>query len=385
MSKNYFLIKVCSYTVNGFTGFLKAFYYLISVLFDVILSPLSVFRRKRVLKQEIKKILIIKIDQLGDVLLSTTLIAAIKKKYPNVLIDYVVQESSFPVLKDNDSVNDIYTYYDTFLLTRALFSKRAKLNKSIWKILRENIKTLKTLKKNMYDVVINTRHSPPSSNIPWRFINPKALISFDVSQRSFLSDVTVSYDIYDEEWKNLHKLLLPLEIKEERLSSNFFNIADSVDDIIDTYIVITPVTFGNNRGWGLDKWRHLVEKISKSGVHVYLTGVRNQHNELDTIAHGISNVSVLTHLSISELARLLLGAQYVIGIESFPAHLSIVLGKKTYCLINTKKFYLKGFSKRGLVRFKSMIPLVENVSVLDISKLSVDDIIENIHENSSNK
>lgn len=275
MYQKYFVIKICSYLVNGPLGFLKVIYYLVSVLLDIIFSFFFLFKKEKSLKQEPKKILIIKIDQLEDVLLSTTLITAIKKKYPDAVIDYVIQESSLPVLKDNKGVSSIYTYYDISLLLRALLSGRKKLHTSIWKIFKENIGTLKALRNNEYDVVINTRHSPPSSNILWKLIKPEVLISFDVSQRNFLADITVPYDIYNEEWKNLHKLLLPLGIKEEVLGPHFFNIAESVGTIVDTYIVITPTTFGNNRGWGTDKWRTLVKEISKSGIHVYLAGVKN--------------------------------------------------------------------------------------------------------------
>lgn len=385
MYQKYFVIKICSYLVNGPLGFLKVIYYLVSVLLDIIFSFFFLFKKEKSLKQEPKKILIIKIDQLGDVLLSTTLITAIKKKYPDAVIDYVIQESSLPVLKDNKGVSSIYTYYDISLLLRALLSGRKKLHTSIWKIFKENIGTLKALRNNEYDVVINTCHSPPSSNILWKLIKPEVLISFDVSQRNFLADITVPYDIYNEEWKNLHKLLLPLGIKEEVLGPHFFNIAESVGTIVDTYIVITPTTFGNNRGWGTDKWRTLVKEISKSGIHVYLAGVKNQEEDLNMIARDINNVSVLTQLSTPELARLLLDAQYVIGIESFPTHLSITLKKQTYCIIDCKNFYLPTYSKKGLVRFKSMIPLVPHVTICDIRSNTVDDIIKKIHENSSNK
>jgi len=57
-----------------------------------------------------KKILIIKLGALGDVLRTTPLAEAIKKKYPDCLIYWLTEESSAELLENNPYIDKILTY-----------------------------------------------------------------------------------------------------------------------------------------------------------------------------------------------------------------------------------------------------------------------------------
>jgi heptosyltransferase-2 len=54
------------------------------------------------------KIIIIKLDAMGDVLRTTSLLPSIKKKYPDSDIYWITKERSFPVLKNNLLIDEIY-------------------------------------------------------------------------------------------------------------------------------------------------------------------------------------------------------------------------------------------------------------------------------------
>lgn len=57
-----------------------------------------------------KKILIIRLSSLGDILLTTPLIRTIKKKYPQTQIDFMLKEEYFDLLKNNPYINKILPY-----------------------------------------------------------------------------------------------------------------------------------------------------------------------------------------------------------------------------------------------------------------------------------
>lgn len=73
---------------------------------------------------------------IGDVLTSTILFEAIKKKYPKAKIDYLINEHTFPVVENNP-------YIDNFI----------RINTSDEK--NKLFKLIKQIRKNKYDVIID--------------------------------------------------------------------------------------------------------------------------------------------------------------------------------------------------------------------------------------
>lgn len=61
-------------------------------------------------KSNIKKILILRLSSLGDVLLTTPLIRILAKSYPNAKIDYIVAEPYYDILKNNPYISNIIIY-----------------------------------------------------------------------------------------------------------------------------------------------------------------------------------------------------------------------------------------------------------------------------------
>jgi lipopolysaccharide heptosyltransferase II len=59
---------------------------------------------------EINRILIIRLSSLGDILLTTPIIRAMKKKYPSAKIDFVVRNDFVDAIKHNPFINKIYSY-----------------------------------------------------------------------------------------------------------------------------------------------------------------------------------------------------------------------------------------------------------------------------------
>jgi heptosyltransferase-2 len=55
----------------------------------------------------IKKILIIKLDAIGDVLRTTWILRALKEKYKNCRITWITSKSSYPILENNDYIDEI--------------------------------------------------------------------------------------------------------------------------------------------------------------------------------------------------------------------------------------------------------------------------------------
>lgn len=82
------------------------------------------------------KIIIVKLDAVGDVLRTTSILQSLKNKYRNSLIDWITKEKSSPVLKDNKYIENIYFDND-----------------------------LRSINKNIYDIAINLDTGKESCSI----------------------------------------------------------------------------------------------------------------------------------------------------------------------------------------------------------------------------
>lgn len=350
------------------------FFYLLA-MFPIEIVGDILFLGKRFKKGKIhnpKRILIVKIDQFGDVLFSTFMLPLIKEKYPEAQIDYLINPKTEFVIKNNPHISNIYYWEDPFL---HFLLGREKSNKPpIWKILKRDFDLVKTIRKENYDAVINTRAYSPSTNIFWKLLRPKNLIAFDIAEQSFLADFWVDYDLYDEEWRNYLNLLLPLGINKSKaeFKPGFFNFnekefMEKLPGLNKKFIVISPVSFDKERNWPVERWKEVIDFLTERNYQVVLTGLKSQENYLLSISAAVAspNLFIISDISIPGLGSVFNNAEFFIGIDSFPAHLALALNKPIICFVNEQIYFLKNFSqKKFYMDARCMIPLVDKVKIV---------------------
>jgi len=62
------------------------------------------------LTNNIKKILIVRLSSIGDIILSTPLVRSLKEKFPDSKIDYLIKAEYIDLIKNNPHLNEIITY-----------------------------------------------------------------------------------------------------------------------------------------------------------------------------------------------------------------------------------------------------------------------------------
>lgn len=370
------------------TKWVKIVYLVIEIPFELLGDMLFFWKRlfqKKFI--EPKNILIVRIDQFGDVLFSTFLVSILKKKFPTCEIDYLVNPKTVAVLKNNPYIRNVYTWDEVAL--HFIAGRNEGMGASISIALKNNRDIRKKLKAEHYDYVINGRAFVPSSNLWWKLIKPKRLISFDISEQSFLADYWAEYSLVNEEWENYMNLLIPFGIsKEDFFYEPTFNSFD--DSIFENegfrqirekqYMVCAPVSFDKDRQWEVENWRRVVTAYRDMGKGVVFTGIKSQFEYIKEIVGGIEegkDIVVATDLSLAQLGSVYRGARVFLGIESFPAHLALALKKPIVCLMNNDAYFLKGYSSpTKTAAARSMIPLLEGrVYALDIKATSVEEVV----------
>ncbi|MCX6798213.1 MAG: hypothetical protein NTX66_03325, partial [Candidatus Falkowbacteria bacterium] len=318
------------------------------------------------------KILIIKIDQLGDVLFSTWLLPALKRQWPQSQIDYLINPKSAAVLQNNPNIQKL-NFWSNWLLANIPGRQKISL-KTRWQKFKQNRAANKLTKKELkaakYDLIINGRGFWPSSNFLGRSLGG-GLVSFDISQFSFLANIIVPYDLKAWEEINYKNLLEKIGVAPEIIKNldargQFYNFppragqtpATHPDQAPESIWILSPVSYDPEKTWSPKIWQKFIEIWLKQnpGPRLVISGLKEQLDWLEQIKKGflqkpwlLSRLNFLTDLNIGQLAELIKNSQGFIGLESFPAHLAIAFKKPTYCLVNSRLFYVPNLSRQKLV------------------------------------
>ncbi len=146
------------------------------------------------------KILVIQQKMIGDVLTSSILFGALRQKYPEAELHYLINSHTYPVVEN-------HPYIDAFIFfTPEIESSKVKL-----------FKLAKTIKKNNYDVIIDV-YSKLSSNIITLFSAAKTKISYYKHYSAFVYNHNIKRVTQTEEncglaLVNRMQLLNPLGIE----------------------------------------------------------------------------------------------------------------------------------------------------------------------------
>ncbi len=154
--------------------------------------------------QNIKKIAIVKLSALGDIIHAMLGLQILKKHFPKLQIDWIVEESFAEVLRNNQDIDNV------------LCLNLKRLKKSPSKIFTE-LKKIRKYKKNSYDLVIDAQGLIKSGLCT--FLLGKNSVGFDKNSiREKLASIFYKQKIslaYDENTiiRNLTIFLEPFGIK----------------------------------------------------------------------------------------------------------------------------------------------------------------------------
>lgn len=155
------------------------------------------------------KILVIQQKMIGDVLTSTILFEALKEKYPEAELHYLINSHTVSVVENNPFIDDYIVF------TPEIEKQYLKF----WGL-------IKSIRSNKYDVVIDA-YSKLSSNILSGFSKAKTKISYRKKYRSFIYDYNIVRKKHTKlakgiEIDNRLKLLKPLGISTKNIKPKIY-------------------------------------------------------------------------------------------------------------------------------------------------------------------
>lgn len=277
-----------------------------------------------------KKILIVHTAFIGDVVLATPLIEAVKDLYPESKVDFLAIPATADVLKNNPNLRDVIVY-----------DKKEKDRG-----LRRSFQVAKQLRRGKYDLAIVPHRSLRSALIV-AAAGIKKRIGFDRSAGAFLFTEKA---VYHEKFHEVERNLSLLRLSNEEIKKYKPKIYPDKDDIANIekylrrvkirpegkFVAIAPGSIWATKRWTeqgfVDVVKMLVEKYSS--LHVFLIGGKQDNQLCERIAckfdEHVHNTAGL--FSLRQSAFLISRCSVLLSNDSGPMHLGVAAATKVIAL-----------------------------------------------------
>lgn len=260
------------------------------------------------------KILVIKFRFIGDVLLTTPLISNLKAHYPDASIHFALNSGTQAVIENNPQIDKIHIY------------ERNSINKSnIFKKLWLEIKYALRLRKEKFDIVINTEMSDRGIFLA-KFCGAKTIVSHKSNSQILNKFITnISNPSGHIVMQNLSAITaLDKEILSTKVSLYFKNYDLSLPP---NFIHIHPMARFNYKCLSDEIMAKIIDFCElELDKRVVLTCDKNQ-NEIDRMGHILSlcvskPIVFMGNLTLDQVAFLSSKSDLYIGVDTAIMHIA---------------------------------------------------------------
>lgn len=292
-----------------------------------------------------KKILIINVNWIGDVIFSTPFIKTVRQNYPDSYIACLLHPRCADILKDNSRIDEIIIY-DEEGSHRGLIGK---------------LKLILSLRKKRFDIAFMLHRSFTKALIAF-LAGAKERIGYPTKRRGIF--LTRPVEISDEE---MHKVEYFLNLARaygmtvSDIAYEFF-IKDSARQRMgqflnengiggkDLTVVLCPGGNWDMKRWPGENFARLADMlIEKAGARIVISGARKDVALAEGIKRMMRNKPVIScgNTTLKDLGALLEHADLVIANDTGPMHLAVAMKTKVIALFGPTSPRLTGPYGKG--------------------------------------
>lgn len=264
------------------------------------------------------KILVVSIQRIGDVLLTTPLIHSLKNAYPNASIDIMVCNDTASILDGNEDINKVIKIPRN--------SKKNERIKEIYKLW------------NKYDIAITTNPSDRARIYAWA--SSKKHYGTYSEKDSFIFKKMMSKRVLFDN-QSIHTVEMNLKIcelldipqKEKVIPPK--NLKNSKKfEIKPPYVVVHPYPKFVYKSWVVSEWQAILKELTQNGMHVVISGGPDKEEieycEKLVISPNIKNWA--GKYSLADMTELIQHAELFIGVDTSVTHLAAATGVKVFAI-----------------------------------------------------
>ena len=307
----------------------------------------------------VKRILLIRLSALGDVVFATTLINSFRRRYPQAHLAWMVAQPFADVLASQTQLDEI------IILPVADWGRLARAGNYL-QLLAAVKRFYRDLRARQFDVAIDLQGLLKSGTWAWLSGAPQriGLGSREGSQHL----MTRTVDRRGGPRERIASEYLHLA-RELGLETDGFGMHVAVsergrqqaDNLLRprignaTHGVICPFTTRPQKHWLVAHWQALVPLLeARFGLPVVMLGGPGDRAAASDLAAGCGVVDLAGQTDIQGAAAVIAGAAYVIGVDTGLTHMGIALGRPTLCLFGSTRPYTDTATGRARVLYHDM-------------------------------
>lgn len=284
--------------------------------------------------KQFKKILIIRLSSLGDILLSTPLIRSIKNQYPELHIDFLLRPQYKDVLINNPYITSVFNY-------NADKEKKSEL--------------IENLSGSKYDFIIDLQNNFRSAEI----INKLKIPSTKFDKRSFDKFLLVNFKI--NRLKNALQIperyieTVNIKLDEEGLDLYIDESFKSGLSANEKYIGFCPGSRHFTKMWPKEYFIELGQLLNKEKYKVVLFGGKSDQEVCNEISCKLPNsINLCNNNKILQTAADMKNCMTIVCNDSGLMH--------TACAVKTPVLAIFGSTVRefGFMPYKNKNSILEN-------------------------
>ena len=257
---------------------------------------------------KVKRVLVVRLRSIGDTVLSTPSLIALRRFLPDAQIDILLEDWVAPLLEGFEEIDNVLTVEK---------SNQSRL-KTAWKI-----------RQNKYDVVFNL-HGGTTATFFVRASGAKHRVGFANYQYSFLYNHLVNSSAEFWEQEKTHSAEQQLALLggvgvpvADRPKSKLAIIKSSIRSSKLPFALIHPVAAFPTKQWSTKNFAETAEFLVQKGLQIVAVGTRKERETLDQLKQ-ISPVPIQCYdsLSLPQITNLASRAKLFVGNDSGIAHIA---------------------------------------------------------------
>jgi heptosyltransferase-2 len=281
-----------------------------------------------ILTKPIKKILVLRPDRLGDVILTLPVVRNLKESFPDASITYLCTEYTSQILESYSFISDLIIYD----------------NQNEHKGFKRILSLARQLRERNFDLAI---HLLP--RYPLALVTYLAQIKYTVGTGFRWYSFLFTYRLYDHrKYNRYHEAEYNLRLLNKIGIDSTYNpdvysyfdfpkiLDDSIQKIITeklkdrSFIIFHPGSGGSSIDWPLENFIKLIKLLNDWGKYdVAVTGVVIEKEFLAPLYHAdIRFVDFVGTFDLNELALFLRETDLFISNSTGPLHLAVAMGTR---------------------------------------------------------
>lgn len=299
-----------------------------------------------------RRILLIRLSAIGDVVFATPLIRAFRNRFPDAEIEWLVEPAAAPLLEHHPEIARLHIW-----------------NKPAW---REHVRAGRwhTLSKEVRALIAQLRGCDWAIDLQgllksalWgRLSGAKSRIGLGCREGSHLlqshcyrRDGGDSLRIGSEYLSLAEQLGLPCHdfSMEVALSSEASEKADALKQRIGDFTALVPFTTRPQKHWLESHWQQLIEKIRGPVVLLGGPGDREAASRLlpSQATAATAAINLVGETRLLEAAAIISRAQSVIGVDTALTHVGFAFRVPTVALFGSTRPYLRTPGSPGRILY----------------------------------